>query len=123
MIFIAAGNEPTMVLMLTEQDCNDMRAGRTKFVNKTATKGHLFDQVVISLHKNQAEIEETLRAAGHGALLKNMPSPEPQPGDVVCASCQSILKAYLILDGKCIACWREIALRQTRTQERLQSES
>jgi hypothetical protein len=108
MLFIAAATEPTMVLMLTEADCNDMRSGRTKFVDKTATNGKLFDRVVISLHKNQAEIEDVLRAAGHGKLLQGMPSPVPEPEDVTCAGCQGIMKAYLVLDGKCIACWREL---------------
>jgi hypothetical protein len=122
MIFIAADQEPTMVLMLTEQDCNDMRNGRTKFIDHTATKGRMFDKVVLSLHKNQSEIEKILRQAGHEALLHDMPSPVPKPQEVTCTGCQAIMTADLVLDGKCIACWREGSLVKTRELDRLNQE-
>ncbi len=109
MIFLAVANEPTMVLMLTEADCNHMRGGRTKFVDKTATKGFLFDRVVISLHKNHDEAEEILKKAGHGALLQGMPSPLPNPQDGKCASCEGVMPESLLLDSLCIACWRDRA--------------
>jgi hypothetical protein len=108
MVFIAAGNA-TMFLLLTESDCNDMRGGRTKFVDETATKGQTFCKVVISLHKNQSEIEELVRKAGHGDALKGMPSPTPNPQEAICEGCQGILPEPLLLDGRCIACWRELA--------------
>jgi hypothetical protein len=110
MIFLAAADEPTMFILLTEQDMNDIRGGqRTKFVDKTATKGFKFDKVVISLHKNQAEIEAMLKQAGHAKLLQNMPSIVPQHDDAVCAGCAGTMKAYMLLEGRCIACWRETA--------------
>jgi hypothetical protein len=109
MLFIAADNEPTMFLLLTEADCNDMRGGRTKFLDQTVTKGRLFDKVVISLHKNQGEIEEMLKKAGHGALLKGMPSPIPHAGEAKCAGCEGIISEAMLLNGRCIACWRELA--------------
>jgi hypothetical protein len=108
-IFIAAATEPTMILMLTEQDVADMRGGRTKFVDKTATKSKMFNKVIISLHKNQAEIENDIRRAGHGALLQNLPSIVPEPQDGVCEGCQGVMKEYLLLDKRCISCWREQA--------------
>lgn len=109
MIFLAAADQPTMILLLTEQDVNDMRGGHTKYVDKTATKGFKFDKIIISLHKNQAEIEDILRSAGHGKLLENMPSPQPEPQDSRCEGCNGIMKEYLLLGGKCIMCWRESA--------------
>jgi hypothetical protein len=109
MIFIAAATEPTMILMLTEADCNDMRGGRTKFVDRTTTQGHRFDKVVISLHKNQHEIEEIVTKAGHAALLRGMPSPVPQPQEAKCAGCEGIMPEPNLLDGRCIMCWRELA--------------
>lgn len=110
MIFITAATEPTMILMLTEQDVADMRGGRTKFVDKTATKGAKFDKVVISLHKNQAEIEDILRRAGHGDVLKGqLPSVQPSSGQEVCDGCGGIIDAAMLLDRNCIACWREKA--------------
>lgn len=115
MVFIGAANEPTMFVMLTEADCNDMRGGRTKFVDETATKGHLFNKVVISLHKNQAEIGEMLQKAGHGALLEGtLPSPVPQAQEAKCTGCESIMSEAMLLDGRCIACWRETARRAER---------
>src|SRR6185436_18455017 len=105
MIFLAMDSEPTMVLLLTEQDVNDMRGGRTKFVDRTATAGRKFDRVILSVHKNQTEIENLLRRAGHGKLLENMPSPVAEPPNGTCAGCQGIMPEPLLLDGRCIACW------------------
>jgi hypothetical protein len=122
MIFLGAEREPTLFLMLTEQDCNDMRGGRTKFANRTAMNGRMFDHVVISVHPTQAHIEDMLRAAGHGKLLEGMSSLVPEPPDAVCGGCDGIMKAYQLLDGRCIACWRELARVQERRQERLTQE-
>lgn len=109
MIFIAASNEPTMMILLTDQDVADMRGGRTKFVDQRATKGFKFDKVVISVHKNQAEIEDIIRRAGHGPLLQNMPSHEPKPPEGQCEGCNGIMPEPLLLEKKCVACWRESA--------------
>ena len=112
MVFIGASNEPTMILMLTNQDVNDMRGGRTKYVDKTATKGFLFDKVVISVHKNQAEIEDIIRASGHGKVLAGeLPSVQPSAEQVVCSGCNGNMLAYLVVEGKCTACWAESAKR------------
>ena len=108
MIFLA-GNEETVFLMLTEADCNDMRGGRTKFVDHTVTKGKSFTKVVLSLHQNQHEIEDLIKKAGHGALLQGMPSPVPQPQEGTCEGCAGIMPEERMLDGRCIACWRELA--------------
>lgn len=107
MIFIAAANEPTMFLILTEQDVNDMRGGRTKYVDRTATQGHRFDKVVLSVHRDQHEIEDMVRRAGHGKLLEGMPSPKPEPPMGVCRGCKGIVAEPLLLEGQCIACWCE----------------
>ncbi len=116
MVFLVADVEPTIFLMLTEADCNDMRGGRTKFVDGSVTKGRRFEQVVLSLHKNQSAIEATIKQAGHGALLVGMPSPSPTPEQMKCAGCEAILQATLLLDDRCIACWRELA-RTTRAPQ------
>ena len=109
MIFIAAANEPTMFLMLTDQDIADMRGGRTKYVDCTATKGVKFDKVILSVHANQAEIESIIRQSGHGKLLQGMPSPTPTVEQVVCNGCLGNMAAYMVLYGLCLACWRERA--------------
>lgn len=108
MVFLAA-TDGTVILLLTELDCNDMRNGRTKFVGKETTKGFKFDKIVLSLHKNQDEIEKMLRKAGHGALLQNMPSPEPQAQEARCKGCEAIVPESSLLDGRCIVCWKELA--------------
>lgn len=117
MIFIQAMNEPTMFLMLTEQDCADMRGGRTKYVDHTATKGSKFDKVILSVHKDHAEIEEMIKLAGHGKLLQNLPSPVATPEQVVCNGCLGNMEAPLVLDGMCISCWRERAKSLTYPKE------
>lgn len=115
MIFLHAG-EDTMFLCLTEQDCSDMRGGRTKFVDKTATKGALFSRVILSLHKNMSEIEDMIKKAGHGKSLQGMASPTPEPEDGICQGCKGIMKEYMLLDGKCVSCWRELALSRKDSQ-------
>ncbi len=89
---------------------NDMRGGRTKFVDDSATKGFVFNKVVISVHRNHDEIMDMLKKAGHEKALHSMPSPEPQPQQGTCRGCQGIMFEYQMLEGKCIACWRERAL-------------
>lgn len=44
---------------------------RTKFVDQTAIKDKNFNKVIISLHKNQNDIENMLKKAGHGALFQD----------------------------------------------------
>jgi hypothetical protein len=109
MIFLAAATEPTMVLMLTEQDVNDMRGGRTKFVDQRVTKNKMFNKVIVSVHKNQQEIEDDIRKAGHGALLQNMPSMEPKPPEGRCEGCQGVVSETLLYKKHCISCWQEKA--------------
>jgi hypothetical protein len=117
MIFLAAATEPTVFLMLTEQDLNDMRGGRTKYVDKTATGGATFDRIVVSVHRNQAEIEDMLRRAGHGALLKGMASLKPTKVQEVCAGCKGNMDASMLLDGMCVACWRDSAKAYKKMSE------
>lgn len=62
MVFLI-GDNGVLFLMLTELDVADMRGGRTKFVDKQTMKKS-FSSVVISVHKNQSEIESMIRAAG-----------------------------------------------------------
>jgi hypothetical protein len=109
MVFIAAEDGSTVFLLLTEADCNDMRGGRTKFVDQTVTGGRIFSRVVLSLHKSQNEIEEMIKRAGHGAALQGMPSPVPQSQEGKCTGCEGIMPESSLLDGRCIVCWRESA--------------
>ena len=113
MIFIGASDEPTILLLLTEADVNDMRGGRTKFVDSSATGGMFFNKVVLSGHKNPGEIEEMITRAGHGKLLAGMPSPVADKVQGKCAGCDGITEECMLLDGKCIACWRESARSKT----------
>jgi hypothetical protein len=103
--------EKTMFLFLTEQDINDIRGtGRYKFIDQTVLKGATFGRVVINVVKNQAEAEEMLRQAGHGKLLKGLPSPVPDLQQGLCRGCGGTTPEPLLLHGKCIACWRDDAL-------------
>lgn len=111
MVFIIASSEPTIFILLTELDVNDMRGGRSKFVDQRSTNGGMFDKVVVSLHKNQQEIEEMITKAGHGRLLKGMPSPEPLANEGKCTSCSAIILEASMLDGRCIMCWRELGMK------------
>ncbi len=108
MIFIAAANEPTVFLMLTEQDCNNMRGGRTVFVDRRQTGGAMFDRVVLSLHANHEACKAAIRQAGH-AVPDSLPEPEPTSTEGRCRGCQGCIKTYLLLEGMCMMCWKEKA--------------
>lgn len=108
MLFIAAATEPTMILMLTEEDVQILRTGRTLFVDQSATGKFQFDKVVLSLHRDNAEVAATLRQAGH-KVPAVLPEPEPQAEDARCAGCRGVMKAHLLYRGKCIVCWHEDA--------------
>jgi hypothetical protein len=109
MMFIAAAYESTMMLLLTEQDVNDMRSGRTKHVDKTATKGQKFDKVVISVVKDHEAAKDILRQAGHGKLLEGIAPSVPEPPMVRCQGCGADMPAPELLAGHCIICWKEKA--------------
>jgi hypothetical protein len=109
-LFLLAGeNTDILFLMLTRQDVNDMRGGRTKFVDGKVLKNNKFEKVVVSLHENQTEIEEMIRQAGHGKLLPGMESPVAEKTQAVSQGCAGITEAYLLLESRCVACWRETA--------------
>ncbi len=105
MIFIGS-LDGVAVLMLTEQDVNDMRGGRTKFAD---LQKPAYRKVVLSVHKNQKEIEDIIKQAGHGKLLQGLPSPVAEPDQKECTGCKAFVSEPLLLEGKCIVCWRESA--------------
>lgn len=116
MIFVAAANEPTMVLMLTEKDVLNMRGGRTVFVDKRQTGGYKFDRVVISLHKTDKEALDVVRRSGHGASIpEQFTAPEPTKGEGRCEACNGCIAEPLLFEGKCTQCWAELA-KKLQTQ-------
>ena len=116
MIFLQSVDNTDVFMMLTEQDVNDMRGGRTKFIDDRHIRPGIA-KIVLSLHKNREEIHNILRRAGHGNLLdKSMVGTEPKPEEGKCRGCQAVTLESSLLDGKCIACWREAALINRKGQ-------
>ena len=109
MVFVETIGGPLFIL-LTEQDCADMRGGRSKYVSAAQLKGRTFGAVSIGLFKNRDEIEDMMKKAGHAKALEGLPSPTPEPQQEECRGCGGLMTAYMLLHGKCIACWREQAL-------------
>jgi hypothetical protein len=107
MIFLITKSEPTVFLMLTNQDVNDMRNGRTKFVDERMTQGLTFNKVVVSVHKHKAEIDGILKRLGHSS--QGLSDPPINTEEEKCEGCLAMVKMGSLLDGKCIACWRELA--------------
>lgn len=105
MIFLTA-EKATMLLMLSEQDLQKLRAGSSLFVDDRATKGHLFNRVIIGWGKTDAESIKMVESAGHKLdHSTGLVSHEAKPGEAICAGCQGIMEPCLLLDGKCIVCW------------------
>jgi hypothetical protein len=110
MIFLAAVKEPTMFLMLTDQDIANMRAGRTCYVDPRQTDGAFFNKVILSLHRNHEECKAVLAQGGHRVtpdqLIERM-TPDETEGK--CKGCQGVIKTYNLFEGMCICCWKEKA--------------
>ncbi len=117
MIFVTAANKPAMFLMLTPQDLQTLREGRTLFVDERATKGFQFTHVILSLHASESEALACLKQAGYDpADAGKLVVHERQPQEGQCASCQGLMDAAMLFEGRCTVCWATEAkqLRQAR---------
>lgn len=107
MIFMLAAEEPTIMLLLNENDLQDLRKGLTKFANFNQiekAKDKSFNHVILGYFKTQEEILAAIKkkeVVEHGIL----------PGQEKCKFCDSIVDYFNLLDGGCIACWRERAIK------------
>lgn len=109
MIFVQALHEAGLFLMLTEQDVNNMRGGRTVFadlVNHGAAAP--VGKIVLSLHPSNEAALDTVRKAGY-KVAGTLDEPSPEAGQGRCQGCRGIMAEALLLAGKCVACWRESA--------------
>ncbi len=116
MIFIEAKHEPTMFLFLCEKDMDTLRTGRTLFVDETAGGLKLFSKVILGYGKTQEENLAMLRQHSPGfaaaeARQQGMVEPHPKEdrNEAECQGCRGIMAAHLLLEGRCISCWREEA--------------
>ncbi len=120
MIFALGLKKPILFCMLNEQDVNDMRGGRTRFVDERQLEGKTFTGVIISLHKTNEEAVEVIRSAGYDPYSIPLVEPQPRvPVEARCVGCKGIMDAITLLDGKCPMCWREMALLYKRTIEQM----
>jgi len=112
MMFIAAANEPTMMLILVEKDYQKLQRKETLYVDQTATKGFLFNKVVISLCRDNTEIAQLLKATGHKVPSGMLPEPEVEAfTDERCMGCRAIKHCWEMYEGKCIYCWHALAVK------------
>lgn len=110
MIFALAKEQPALFVMLTEQDVNDMRGGRTVFVDQRHLEGKQFEIVVLSLHKSNEEAVSILkRVGGIDAHTRETPPTQPVEGEERCPGCQGVGRLGWVYDGLCLLCWREKA--------------
>lgn len=113
MLFVF-GADGTLMVMLTEQDVQTMRPGRTLFVDQRQLQGNRFDRFVLSLHRSTEAIHDDIRRAGHGDKLDSpaFATPEAKPEEGQCDSCGGLMPKYMIDHGRCIVCWRNMAIRR-----------
>jgi hypothetical protein len=65
-IFLAAPDGSVLFVLLGEQDANNMRGGRTAWVDERQLGGRKYGRVVLSLHKNkEAALAYNRAAAEH----------------------------------------------------------
>lgn len=100
MIFAIAKSEPAVFLMLDENDVQKMRRGHTLFVDERATKGAIFNKVILSLHKtNDAAVELLKSTFGSGTVH------QPIKNEIQCKGCDGIMGPEQLFEDKCIVCW------------------
>jgi hypothetical protein len=100
----------TLFLFLTEQDCNDMRGKRTKFVDHKMLKGKSFKKIVVSLHRNTDEARKVLEQAGYLGKEEGLFTRGPEADkEEQCEGCKGLLHRGSLYAGKCVSCWRETA--------------
>jgi hypothetical protein len=115
MIFAAGVKEPTMFIMLCEQDVAEMRQGRTTFVDERATSGAKFNKVIVSLHKTNQEAISLLK--NHG-FVEGEASTAMQDkvlaGEERCPCCNGVVAKGALFEGRCILCWADRAKKLER---------
>lgn len=114
MIFVAAANEPTMVIMLSEQDVMGMRQGQYRFVDERATKGHQFNKCVVCLYKTDAESLAALKKSQGGVLpgqVTEQMVTETKATEERCFVCKGVGPIGSLYEDKCITCWAVEAKR------------
>lgn len=119
MIFALGKEKPALFLFVTDQDWNDMRGGRTKFVDERHLKGEYFTHVILGRTRTDAEavkLLEKFQAPGDKADL----SPTvPYGGEGVCDGCKGTMPLGALFAGRCAPCWKETAdhYRQLYTEQ------
>lgn len=115
MMFVMPETQPTLMLLLTYEDEMKLRSGLTLYVDKRATGGRFFDQVVLSLHKTKDEIVKMIRTAAPGAKIPDhLPEPPPRPDEFRCESCQGSHPPNQLFEDTCMVCWATEAKRSRR---------
>lgn len=104
MVFVF-GEDGTLMVMLCEKDIRSIREKHTLFVDQRQLKGKKFTRVVLSLEKTDQDNLELIRQAGH--RVDQLVCPEPAPAESVCMGCHGLIVTASMLEGKCIACWRQ----------------
>ncbi len=115
MIFAAAEKEPAMFLFLSEKDIQDMREGRTKFVDERATKGFAFQKVILAVVKTDQDAIALLQGHAAPEVMANPGLTEKQAGEEQCPRCGAILQKGSLFECLCVVCWATEAKR-LRTQ-------
>ena len=109
MIFVLAGDNESLFILLSEKDLPVLRQGNTKFVDHHQIGAKTFKRVVFSLSPSDQDSLEMLKKAGHAHLAMNLVHPEPEKAEARCDGCKGIMLHSSLQEGKCICCWRDEA--------------
>ena len=102
MLFIAAKNEPAIIMLLFEKDIKTIKEGRTIFVDERVTKGATFKEVVFGYAQDENAAKALIEQSGYDLVTMKQKAHEVQ-----CQGCNGFMTAEQLLDGKCIVCWRQ----------------
>jgi hypothetical protein len=111
MIFVLAKNEPALFVLLNEQDVAGMRQGSTRFVDERQLKGETFSKVILGLFPSDVAALDAIRKAGNTVTDDMLVRPEPKAAEGVCDECGGMMPHALLNHGRCICCWRNMAVR------------
>jgi hypothetical protein len=113
MIVLTSERGAAIFVMLTEQDCCDMRGGRTKTVDHRYLQGTRLNQIIVSLNRSNDEIISMIAQSSpqNAAKVREMPPErEPEATEGRCEGCRGLMEKHQLLNGKCMMCWREQCL-------------
>lgn len=114
MIYVAAANEPTMIILLSDKDIEGLKSGQTRFVDERTTQDYRFSKCVVGYAKTDEDARTMIGMSNAEFQKRATGKPLPRGFEKQCDICDGIMLPSQMFEGRCITCWASQAkkLRQ-----------